>query len=207
TNFETPIGMETGLSDLEVVANGIPSKKYVVNGPGLTLTGPLSLSTCFGSTATTVLNVCNQGKQDLVITNITSSSAQVTVDSPGYSLTISHDQCFPFQVHYTPTAAGTTNATLSIASNDPNTPSASVQVTAKSDAPSINITMVSSGQFANTCPGSLSDAPIMFVTNQGQCSLVISGISSNDSNFLSPSTPLPLTVGAGSTVPLPVRFQ
>jgi hypothetical protein len=209
THFDTPAGMETGLADLEVVTNGIPSRRWVVNGPGLTLPGPLTLEACVGSTATATLNVCNTGKQDLVVNDITSSSPAVTVDDPGFSVVISPDFCFPFQVHFAPSATGELDATLTIDSNDANKPNAPVEVTATAAAPTINTTLVNNGVFPNTCPAGLSDAPILYVTNSGACSLTINDITSSSANFLTPTTgvPLPLTVGPHQTIPLPIRFQ
>jgi len=209
TFFDTPSNLESGPSDLVVVANGIPSLNWVINGPGLTIPGPITTEACVGDTSTATLNICNTGKADLNINNITSSVSQVTVDNPGYTVVISPDFCFPFQVHYTPTVPGTTNATLTIASNDPNKPSADVSVTGASEAPTIVANLVNSGVFANTCPGALSDAPILYVTNSSQCPLVISSLSSNNANFLTPTTnpPLPMTVPPHDTVAMPVRFK
>src|SRR5436309_2051875 len=61
TNFDVPGNMETGLADLVVVANGIPSLALVVNGPVLTLPGPLSLTTCAGTPVTGTMTVRNTG--------------------------------------------------------------------------------------------------------------------------------------------------
>lgn len=209
TNFDTPNDPEiSGLSNLVVVANGIPSKPWVVNGPGLSLPGPLSLNSCQGSTATATLNVCNTGRANLTIDNITSSSSQVSVTTPssGYSLAISPDSCFPFQVNYTAGGPGTTaNATLTITSNDPNTPSATLAVTGTSPAPSINAIMASGGTFPNACSGSQSSQSIQ-ITNQGQCNLNISSITTSNSNFLPPHLNLPLTLSADATVSLPITF-
>jgi hypothetical protein len=211
TEFDTPAGLESGISDLYVVANGIPSEPWVVNGPGLTLTGPLSFDACLGSTATATLNVCNTGKQDLVINNITSSNPQFSVDSPGYSVVISPDFCFPFQAHYVPTAFTTTgplNATFSIASNDPNVPVTSEPISGTSAPPTATAILVRNGVFPDTCPGSFSDAPVLFVSNSSQCSLTINSIVSTNSHFTTPTLNpgTPLIVAGHDTVPLPIRF-
>ncbi len=208
TLFDTPQSLESGLSDLEIVANGIPSKKWVVNGPGLTLPGPIALDACVGTSATAVLNICNTGAQNLNINNITSSSAAVTVDNPGFTIVISPDFCFPFQVHFVPTSAGTTNATLTITSNDPNTPTATVAVTATSAAPSIATSLANGGVFPNTCPAGFSDAPVLYVTNASRCNLSISSVTSSSADFLPPTTSptSPIVVPASGTVTLPIRF-
>lgn len=211
TLFDTPSDLEDGLSDLEVVVNGIPSKKWVLNGPGLTLTGPLSFDSCVGSTDTATLNICNTGKQDLVVNNITSSNPQFAVDNPGFSIVISPDFCFPFQAHYTPstsTPSGPLSATFTITSNDPNLPTATEPISGTSAPPTATVSMVNNGVFPNTCPGSFSDAPILYVTNSSQCSLVISSITSTDSHFSTPTLDpnVPFTVPGHDTVALPIRF-
>ena len=211
TTFDTPSDLEDGLADLEVVVNGIPSKKWVVNGPGLTLTGPLSFDSCVGSSDTATLNICNTGKQDLVINNITSSNAQFSVDNPGYAIVVSPDFCFPFQAHYTPstsTPSGPLNASFTITSNDPNLPTASEPISGTSAPPTATVSMVNNGVFPNTCPGSFSDAPILYVTNSSQCPLTISSLTSSDTHFSTPTLDpgTPLIVPGHGTVPLPIRF-
>lgn len=208
TQFDTPNDPEiTGLCNLQVVANGIPSKPYVINGPGISIPGPVSLTTCQGGSTTATLNICNTGKLDLSINNITSSDPQFSVTNPGYSLVISPDACFPFQVNYTPSGTGTTNATLTVASNDPNFPMKSVPVTGNSPAPSINATIVNSGNFGSTCPNGQSTLTLQ-ITNQSQCNLVVSGIGSSNSGLFVPPTlsSSPLTLTADATVDLPVAF-
>ena len=174
----------------------------------MSLPGPLSLTTCQGTTGTTTLNICNTGKQDLNIDNITSSSSQISVTPPssGYSLVISPNFCFPFQVNFTPNGTGTTNATLTIASNDPNTPSATLSVTGKSPAPSINATIVNSGSFGNVCAGNQADLNLQ-VLNQGQCNLNITTITSSNSAFVLPAGVMfPLVLSADASVNVPIRF-
>jgi HYDIN/CFA65/VesB family protein len=208
TNFDTPSDPEiAGLSDLEIVANGIPSKKFVINGPGLSIPGPLSMSSCQGSPTTATLNVCNTGKANLNINSITSSDPQFSVSNPGFTLVVSPDFCFPFQVNYTPNGTATANASLTIASNDPNNPSEVVQVTGTPLEPSINAVVGSGGNFPNTCSGSQSSQSIQ-ITNQGACNLTINSITTNNPVFSGPtiSTP-PLTLSADATVSLPITFS
>ena len=208
TTFDAPNDPEIGgVCDLEVVTNGIPSKKFTINGPGLSIPGPLSLKACMGSTATTTLNVCNTGKANLSINNITSLDPQFTIANPGFSLTISPDFCFPFQVTYTPTTTGTTNSSLTILSDDPNDPSATVQISGHTPAPSINATIVNSGNFGNVCPSGQSNLTLQ-ITNQSECNLNVSAITSNNAEFLSPTlTRSPLILTADATVDLPISFQ
>lgn len=207
THFDAPASLESGESDLIVVANGIPSEPWVINGPTLTLPGPLSMNTCAGTSTTATLNVCNTGQENLSISGITSSNSQISVSSPssGYSVNISPDACFPFQVNYQPTTSGTTNATLTVSSNDPNTPSVELAVTATAPAPSINTTIVNNGSFGSVCPGGQSSINLN-VTNQSSCNLVINHITTS-AGFLPPTVSLPLTLTADASIALPLAFD
>ena len=210
TQVDAPSNSEVGqLSDLEVVVNGIPSKKFVINGPGLTVPGPLSLSTCQGSSTTTTLNVCNTGKLDLAINSITPSDPQFSVSKPssGYPVNISPDFCFPFQVQFTPSGTGTTNASLTISSNDPNSPSTTVQVTGSVPPAVIDTLIANFGGFGNVCKGSFSDLPLT-INNNGGCNLLVNSISSSSTEFKTAGVlSFPLAVEPAGSLQVPIRLQ
>lgn len=86
--------------------------------------------TCVGTSSTQNLMVCNNGGADLLINSISSSDPQFSVDAPvgGFPVTIACGACFNFQARFTPTSKGMKTATLTIASNDPDTPSVMVGV-------------------------------------------------------------------------------
>ena len=73
-----------------------------------------------------LLNICNTGRSDLIVNNITSSDPQFTVLRTTFPLVVSPDSCFPVSVRFTPTTAGAKSSTLTITSNDPVTPSLTV---------------------------------------------------------------------------------
>ena len=89
-------------------------------------------SSCVGGSIQGTLNVCNTGKADLVVDPIVSSDPQfaVTTPSAGYPVVVSPDFCFPFQVTFTPAAAGLRTAKLTIPTNDPVNACATVEVRA-----------------------------------------------------------------------------
>lgn len=72
------------------------------------------------------LPVSNIGGAPLTITSITSSNPQFTVVSPTLPLTIAAGAQSQIAVRFTPTSAGAQSGTLTIASNDPATPSISI---------------------------------------------------------------------------------
>lgn len=192
-------------------ANGINlffSQKLVCCSPQIQVPGPVSINACSGTTTTSTVNLCNTGKADLQINSISSSNSKIIVTTPtsGYPLIVSPDSCFPAQITLSPgITTGTVSGTLTIASNDTVNPSATVQVNGSSPAPSINATIVNSGNFGNVCPGGQSSLNLN-VTNQSSCDLKINSITTS-ANFLPPTTvSLPLILTADATVAVPISF-
>lgn len=72
------------------------------------------------------LPVSNIGAAPLTITSITSSNPQFTVVSPSLPLTIGAGAQSQIAVRFTPASAGVQSGTLTLASNDPATPSATI---------------------------------------------------------------------------------
>jgi len=83
---------------------------------------------CLGDTQPGTLKVCNTAPEDLIITSITSSNPEFTIDTPsgGFPVTVSHDFCFPFTVLFKPTGTGVRTTTLTIQSNDPSMPALTI---------------------------------------------------------------------------------
>lgn len=193
-------------------ANGINlffAEKLVCCVPQIQSPGPLSMTTCLGTTTTTTANICNTGKADLQINSITPGNGQFSVATPssGFPVTISPDSCFPFQVNFTPTGTGTTNASLTVASSDTVNPSITIPVSGTSPAPSVNATIANSGTFGNVCAGNQADLNLQLL-NQGQCNLNITSISSsNPGTFVLPAgVTFPITLSADANVNVPIRF-
>jgi len=140
---------------------------------------------CAGSVGQQTLQVCNTGTASLVVSAIASSNPQFAVTTPsgGFPVAISPSSCFPFIVTFTPTGSGPQTATLTIASNDPLTPSVSVQATAQGGAGSLGLspdlrfppTVI---QSVGTCQ---SSKPLM-VSNTGTCNLTITNITLGGTN-------------------------
>ena len=120
--------------------------------PQIQTSGALDFgSACGGTPVTRPLEVCNQGKELLTVTGITSSNPQYTVAAPvpGYPFDITAGNCQTMQVTFSPTGPGTVNATLSIASNDPVYPTLTVNLSGTSGSADVNLT--GSGQFGAAC--------------------------------------------------------
>src|SRR4029077_1601498 len=114
---------------------------------------------CVGSSATKNpdLNIWNTGNTDLVVNSITSSNPEFALLGVTFPLVISPDACFPVSVKFTPSSAGAKSATLTIASNDPVSPSVTVMATGTGTQPRIATLIPNSGSFGDVCVGSFSD--------------------------------------------------
>jgi hypothetical protein len=178
-------------------------------GPGIQVPSPPTFAaSCKGETQTSTLNVCNTSTTNLVVTSITSSNAEFTIVSPsaGMPVTISHDFCFPFQVTFTPAAEGIRTSDLTIVSDDAVFPTLHVAATAKVGQPAAVTVVSDSGNFGELCPGRSKDLAVT-INNRGSCPLLVSTITSSSPEFQVPQvSTLPIKVGAGDSIVLPVRF-
>ncbi len=174
--------------------------------PKIQVPGPIDLGdSCVGSGPTQTLNVCNTGNVDLIVGVITSSNPRfsVTVPSSGFPVTISHDFCFPFQVAFHPAATGPATATLTIPSNDPVTPNATVAVSGNGTEPDIRVTgSTDFGTVSNWAPGEKT----VSVCNTGACDLAVSSATVSCPDFTLINNPFPAIVSHDSCVDLVVRF-
>lgn len=183
--------------------------KIVCCVPQIQVPGSLTLDdACVGKNSTGTLDICNTGKENLEVNSITSSNSQFSVTTPssGYPVVISPDFCFPFQVKFTPTSSGVKNATLTINNNDTVNPAAQVQVTATAGVPDIDTLIANSGSFGDVCRDTFRDLDLT-INNSGACDLSVSGIASSAAEFQTASTlSYPVSIGAGDSLAVPIRF-
>lgn len=154
-------------------------------------------------------SICNTGKADLIVTGITSSNAQFSVAPPtsGFPVTIAPGACLPLEIKFSPTAAGPQSGTLTVASNDPITPSAAIAVSGTAGKPTIATTVVDTGDFGRVCAGSFRDK-IVTIANTGTCPLTISNITSSALEFQTAQTlSFPLVVAPGTSIDVPIRLR
>jgi hypothetical protein len=62
------------------------------------------------------------------------------------------------------------------------------------------------GNFGQACVGSFVDKPLI-ISNTGKCTLSIDEITSSSAEFIRPEVlAYPISIGAGDSLSLPVRF-
>ena len=175
-------------------------------GPQIQVPGGVDLgNTCSNAHSSGTLNVCNTGKDDLIVDAITSSNPAFSVVEPsaGFPVTVSPDFCFPFQVAFDATAAGAQTGTLTIPSNDSMTPSTMVEVTATGAEADIRVTgSPEFGVVSAWTPGEKT----LSVCNTGACDLVVTSavVACPDFTLVHP---FPATVSHDSCLDVVARFE
>lgn len=182
-------------------------------GPLLAIDSNLAFgSVCAGATTTLQFRLFNVGSQTLsisAITPTTSSSGDFQiVGGPATPVTIQPGEEIDYTVALTPQPSEFGQflfATFQVNSNDEFQPTQLIYASGTVVAPSLNATIVNSGNFGNVCPGGQSSLNLN-VTNQSSCNLVINSITTSP-NFLPPTTvSLPLILTADATVAVPISF-
>ncbi|HUY19337.1 MAG TPA: choice-of-anchor D domain-containing protein [Candidatus Binataceae bacterium] len=181
-------------------------------GPLLSINTTLNFGIlCSGQSPTTLLQLFNVGATDLTITNIkrVSGSGDFVVSGPTFPQTIKPGEEIDWTVQLTTTAssANPETAVFEIDSNDSFNPAQQVTYVATIGAPNGSTSIANGGDFGNVCVGSFADLALT-VNNKGSCNLLVSGIGSNDADFLPPSIlSYPLSVQAGTSISPSVRFE
>lgn len=148
------------------------------------------------------LSVCNTGSCNLEVSGAEIDCADFTVQSSPFPASISPDSCLDLVVRFTPTSVGPKMCTLTVHTDDPDTPDPTLDLTGTTPAASIDV------------PGDLAFRPTVIqsvdacesaqpfpVSNTGRCDLEITDFSigtNPDEYSLSalPSFPIILEPGA-----------
>jgi photosystem II stability/assembly factor-like uncharacterized protein len=165
---------------------------------------------CGGTSATEIVTLYNVGPADLHVSSfarISGSTDFTIISGPSLPVTISPDSSVSFTIQFSPTGTGTESAIFQINSDDPITPMKQLTATATVATPQIATLIASGGDFGDTCLGSFTDLNLT-ISNSGQCPLTVSSVSSPDAEFETAITiSYPLTIAAGGTLAVPLRFK
>jgi hypothetical protein len=156
------------------------------------------------------LEIFNVGIADLIITSVQrlmGSTGFSVMSTPGAPLVIEPGEHVDFTVRYVPSGASPETATIRILSNDPNAPAVDLSATGVPGAARLTTTIADSGNFGNACLRGFVDKDLV-LNNSGTCPLRVTGITSSSPEFELPSVlSYPLVLGAGDSIPLPMRFR
>jgi hypothetical protein len=154
--------------------------------------------------STIVLVLTNSGQLDLNITDIVPAGDFYSY-SGSTSKTLAENDTMHVPVKFAPSAAGTFNGTLSVTSNDPDTPTLTVSLSGAGQLLTPNISsLTSSLDFGNIKVG--NDSTISFyISNTGDTTLTVSGLNFSNAVFTS-SISIPFSIGINDSTQLSVKF-
>ena len=185
---------------------------YSVQGEGLTLAPVFSISPASldfgdvvtGDNATLQATVTNNGNEDLIINDVTSSDLQFTFSPTAFPITLTPGNSQIFDVTFAPTAFGTQTATLQFIHNASGSPTNySVHGVGLNPGPVFNVNPTSLN-FGTVNVGNSSDLTVT-VTNTGATNdLNISNAAIAEAGFsVAPTT---ATIPAGGSQNFTVTF-
>ena len=164
-------------------------------------------ATCLGSFADELLTLNNSGRCSLSISGITSSSSDFVMPNIlSYPIVVGPGDSIDLVIRFQPSSFGSKVGTITILSNDPAGPH-TVAVSGAAPAPKANLILADTGRFGDVCVGSFADEPLI-ITNSGKCTLSVTKIASSSADFLVPDVlSYPITIGPGTSLPVPIRFK
>ena len=153
------------------------------------------------------LVISNRGPCPLEIERIVSSAAEFVPPRVSfYPIVVEAGDSIALPIRFQPSGFGLAAATLTVTSNDPNSPH-QVDVTGNAPAPRLVSSIANSGDFGHVCVDDFRDQPLM-LSNSGHCPLTIFSVTSSDLDFVAPVVDtFPIVMGPGDTVDVQIRFQ
>jgi hypothetical protein len=188
----TPTSVGPKFATLTIASNdpGNPTTAVQATGNGgeqdIRVTGSTEFGdVCAGTQAEKNVSVCNVGQFNLAVTGVAFDPAcsDFTLINSPFPATVSPDSCLDVTIRFTPTAAGPKDCTLVINSDDPDTPTVSLDVTANTPASSIDV--APDLAFRPEVIQSIGDCstPRPFViSNTGTCNLTITSVAIGGEN-------------------------
>ncbi|MEM7083661.1 MAG: choice-of-anchor D domain-containing protein [Pseudomonadota bacterium] len=182
--------VEAAVMDIIEIASNDPASPLNIdvsaNGTAMLLpninVAPLAIdfapAVLLGTSETETVTVSNLGTADLNITSITVSagSADFTIMNNCGAMLATAASC-TVDVTYTPSAAGNAMATLSIVSDDPDTPTADVALSGSGVAPAPEIDVSATALMFGSILANATATLDLTVSNTGTADLVISGVT------------------------------
>ena len=165
-------------------------------------------TTCPASFIDELLTINNTGTfGTLNISNITSSSPDfLAPDVIVYPLVVNPGDSIGVVIRFQPIGPGPKFATISIFSNDPASPH-NIRVLGDAATPRLSLMIANTGNFGKTCVGSFVNEPLI-LSNSGRCPLSVTNITSSSPEFQVPQVlSYPVSIAAGTFLPVPIRFE
>jgi len=184
----TPTGTGSQSATLSVTSNDLARPTVQVEATGTGTVGDIRVtgSTDFGDVcpedlAEKIVSVCNVGGCNLNVASASIDCPDFTLINNPFQATVSPDSCLDLVIRFTPTSAGPKTCNLTITSDDPDSLTVTLVLTA--NTPSASIDVPPDEGFPPTVIQSVGacDSRAKFpVSNTGSCNLVITDLSITD---------------------------
>lgn len=163
-------------------------------------------SLCVGAIRDEPLTINNTGSCPLSITDMAGTSEFLVPSVLTYPLLVNPGDAIDLPIRFQPSSFGTKSGTIVVISDDPASPH-SVRVTGTAPPPRLALVIADKGQFGKCCVGSFTDEALV-LSNSGECTLTITDIVSSSGEFDAPRvSPYPLSIEAGGSIEVPIRFE
>ena len=180
------------------------------SGPLVSVNTDLGFPTlCVGEKESRLIQVFNVGSEDLIINAVfrASGSTAFRITGPTTPTTIKPGEEVDWTVIFEPLTPGPHTAVIQISSNDPFTPSLEIAASGGGSQQAIAAFIANTGNFGEVCIGAFKDLDLT-VANVGCGTLSVSNITSSSGQFILPNVQsYPLSISAGNSIQIPVRFQ
>ncbi|HUI83322.1 MAG TPA: choice-of-anchor D domain-containing protein [Candidatus Binatia bacterium] len=162
--------------------------------------------TCAGSFSDEPLILNNSGQCMLLVTGITSSSAEFVVPQAlTYPLSIAPGNFLPAPIRFAPASIGPKSATITVLSNDPAGPKT---IAVSGQAPSGQLAVTGSTNFGGVKACCCADRALS-ICNVGACDLHVKSVAfrRKSPHWKLLNNPFPATLHAGSCLCLVLRYK
>jgi hypothetical protein len=188
----TPTSAGAQTATLTIASNDPTNPSVTVQAAGNGTVGDIRVTgssdfgdVCAETQAEKTISVCNVGGCNL---NVASASfdpacADFTLINNPFPATVSPDSCEDITIRFTPTSAGPKTCSLVITSSDPDTPGTTLQVTANTPIPLIDVSPdVAFPPAVIQSIGACQSQKPFPISNTGTCNLTVTSISVGGDN-------------------------
>jgi HYDIN/CFA65/VesB family protein/ASPM-SPD-2-Hydin domain-containing protein len=188
-----------------------PRVTVFLSGQGVTPVEVSPVSLDFGAqrvgTTSPPLRVTirNNGSGNLAVTNVSTSSAPFAA-SPTHPFTVAPGASQEVSVTFRPATEGAASGTLTLTTDDPDSPSVSISLAGQGVKPAIAVSTTSL-DFGEQRVGTTSPVQRVTVRNTGSGNLVVTNVSTTSGPFAAASPTLPFIVAPGASQELSVTFS
>jgi len=160
---------------------------------------------CIGDFKDLDLTISNSGDCGLTVSGISSSESEFEVANVvTFPVVIGPGDSLAVPIRFRPgTGFGGRTGVITVASDDPDTPTRDIPVSG--NVPPGDIAVTGSTDFGDVCAETLAEQPVA-VCNVGACNLAVSNVSIDCADFTLINNPFPAVVSPGSCPEAMVRF-